>query len=90
MAELTIRLRRDPKTGKKHVVVQYHSDEDALPIEHEEDHKRLVDQLIAGGALKAAEVGDIIVERLPEEGVPAEAPAEQEGEVEPLAEGDRG
>jgi hypothetical protein len=66
MAELTIRLRVDPATGKKNVVIQLSSDEDALPIEHEEEHRALVDRLIAGGALKQAELGKIIVERLPE------------------------
>ena len=66
MAELTITLRVDPATGKKNVVIQLHSDEDALPIEHEQEHRALVDKLIAGGALKQAELGKIIIERLPE------------------------
>jgi hypothetical protein len=73
MAELTIRLQVDPQTGKKNVILSYRSDEDALPLEHEEEHRQLVDQLIEGGALRAAELGEIIVER--EEG--AEQQAEQ-------------
>ena len=75
MAELTIRLEVDPKTGKKNVIIGYRADEDALPIEHEEDHRRLVDQLIEGGALKAGELGEIIIDR--EEGHEAAAEAEQ-------------
>ena len=63
MAELTIRLTTDPHTGKKNVVISYHSDEDALPMEHEDEHRRLVNQLIEGGALSAAEVGTITIER---------------------------
>lgn len=66
MAELIVRLLVDPTTGKKHVIVKYLSDTDALPLEHEQDHRRLVDQLIAGGALKQHELGEIIVERLDE------------------------
>lgn len=63
MAELLLRLEIDPVTGKKNVVIDYGSDEDALPMEHEEDHRRLVDALIEGGTLKAAEVGRIVVRR---------------------------
>ena len=40
MAELTLRLTIDPVTGKKTVVADYHSEEDALPHEHEEEHRR--------------------------------------------------
>lgn len=63
MAELQIRLDVDPSTGKKNLTIKYLSDEDALPGEHEEEHRRLVDQLIEGGALKAHELGHIRVER---------------------------
>lgn len=84
MAELTIRLRIDPTTGKKNVVIQLSSDEDALPIEHEEEHRALVDKLIAGGALKQSELGKIVVERLPE-GAGVEVTPEQQGQAEPVA-----
>lgn len=63
MAELLIRLEVDPVTGRKNVVIDYGSDEDALPMEHEEDHRRLVDALIEGGTLRAAELGRIVVRR---------------------------
>jgi FtsH ternary system domain X3-analog len=72
MAELIIRLEVDPQTRKKNVIISYRSDEDALPVEHEEDHRRLVNGLIEGGALQAAELGQIIVERVDAEGVPAQ------------------
>lgn len=64
MAELIIHLEIDPVTQKKNILIKYHSDEDALPLEHEEAHRALVDQLIDGGALSAAEVGEIQIERL--------------------------
>lgn len=76
MAELLIRLEIDPATGKKNVVIDYGSDEDALPMEHEEDHRRLVDALLEGGTLKAAELGKIVVRRDGDEPVAAE-PAEE-------------
>ena len=38
MAEMTIRLRCDPTTGKKDIIISLRSDEDALPHEHEEQH----------------------------------------------------
>jgi len=63
MPELTIRLRCDPATGKKDIIVSLRSDEDALPHEHEQQHKALVDKLIQGGIVKASEAGKVIVER---------------------------
>lgn len=83
MAEVTIRLIVDPKTRKKNVVISYTSDEDALPIEHEDAHREVVDKLIEGGALKAAEVGKIIVEREGDEGA-AELEQEEQGERESI------
>jgi hypothetical protein len=63
MAEMTIRLRRDPQTGKQNIIVKLRSDEDALPQEHEQMHRALVDKLINGGILKAGEEGNLIIER---------------------------
>jgi hypothetical protein len=80
MAELIIHLEIDPNTQKKNIYIKYHSDDDALPIEHEEAHRALVDQLIEGGALSAAEVGEIHVERLEE--LPAPTPVNEEETTE--------
>jgi hypothetical protein len=77
MPELTIRLVVDPDTGKKNVVISYTSEADAMPMEHEDEHRRLVDALIEGGALSAAELGQIVVEREGDEGV--SAPAQEAG-----------
>lgn len=63
MAELTIRLRVDPSTGKRDVIIGYRSDEDALPMEHEDEHRRLVERLIEGGVVRAEELGTVTVER---------------------------
>jgi len=63
MPEMTIRLLRDPETGKQNILVKLRSDEDALPHEHEQMHRALVDKLIEGGILKAGEEDNLIIER---------------------------
>jgi asparagine synthetase A len=63
MAEMTIRLRVNPQTGKKDIVVDLRSDEDALPQEHEQQHRQLVDKLIAGGVVGENEIGNLVIER---------------------------
>lgn len=69
MAQMTIMLRRDPATGKQNVLVKLDSDPDALPIEHEQHHRKLVEKLV-GRVLDPADMGEIIIEREPE-GQPA-------------------
>ena len=73
MAEMTIRLRTDPATGKKDIIIDLHSDSDALPHEHEQQHRALVQRLIEGGLVKAEELGQVVVER-------------ERGVVEPIGE----
>jgi hypothetical protein len=63
MAELNIRLQIDPETGKKNLIIEYESDSDMLPIEHEEEHRRLVNELVEGGVVKAEELGKVVVKR---------------------------
>jgi hypothetical protein len=89
MAEMTIRLRCDPATGKKDIIVSLRSDEDALPHEHEQQHKALVEKLIDGGLLKASEVGQIIVEREQSEAEPA-APVGNQPQTERRAQAQGG
>ncbi|MEO8840730.1 MAG: hypothetical protein ABI591_25105 [Kofleriaceae bacterium] len=49
MADLTLRLRVDPKTGRREIVIDYASDSDALPFEHEEEHRKLAEKVVNGG-----------------------------------------
>jgi len=65
MAEMIIMLRRDPNTGKQNIIVKLDTDPDALPIEHEQLHRRLVEKLIGKG-LDPEDMGELIVEREPE------------------------
>ena len=91
MAEMTIKLKCDPVTGKKDIIISLSGESDALPHEHEQQHKALVDKLIEGGIVQASEVGKIVVEREEEVAQPAtpasnpeqsERQAQAEGELE--------
>lgn len=73
MAEVTLRLEVDPSTRRRTIVVSYRSDADALPAEHEEEHRALVDRLVEGGLVPAEERGLVRVER---EGAAAGAPVQ--------------
>ena len=86
MAEMTIRLIPDPTTGKKNIIISLSSDADAMPHEHEQQHRALVDKLIQGGIVKAAELGKITVEREEDEKVPA-TPASAPAQAQPQAQG---
>jgi len=63
MPEVTIRLRINPETGKKDIIIEMHGDEDALPHEHEQAHRTIVDKIIHGGLASAEELGKVVVER---------------------------
>ena len=63
MGTLTLRLDVDPVTKKKSVWVKLESDADALPIEHEEQHRKIVEALLKGGIIKADELDTIHIER---------------------------
>lgn len=88
MATLILRLDIDPHTKKKNVWVKLEGDTDALPMEHEEQHKRIVEALLAGGSLKAEELGTITIEREGQGPAHSEVKAEAQQEREPL--GSRG
>ncbi|MDP1919840.1 MAG: hypothetical protein Q8L14_26535 [Myxococcales bacterium] len=76
MATMILKLEIDPVTKKKNVLVKLDSDSDALPMEHEEQHKRLVELLIAGGTVKPEDLGTIVIEREGQGAVTKETPAE--------------
>ena len=62
MAQMIIMLRRDPNSGKQNIIVKLDSDPDALPIEHEQLHRKLVEKLVGKG-IDAEDLGEIIIER---------------------------
>jgi hypothetical protein len=75
MAEVTIRFRHNPNNGRRELVISYESESDALPHEHERDHKALVEKLL--GIPITDDLGDIVVERI-EKGQTTEEPDPQE------------
>ncbi|HKB01203.1 MAG TPA: hypothetical protein VKD90_03240 [Gemmataceae bacterium] len=79
MAELTIRLRKDPETGKHDIIIDLKSDEDALPHEHEQMHREQVEKLIG-----RHNVGKVIIERESEKapGQTKEEPPQQERQAQ--------
>jgi len=84
MAELTIRLIPDPDTGKKNIIISLKGDEDAMPHEHEQAHRSLVEKVL-GGIKDKAEVGTITVEReaeKPHEVPPQTAPPQGEKQAQ--------
>ena len=81
MADLTLRLRVDPTTGRREIVIDYISDSDALPMEHEEHHRQLAEKVVHGGL----KTGKVEVSR-EQETTATEAPAaEQPAVAEPTA-----
>ncbi len=63
MAEMMIRLVSNPKTGKRDIYIDYESDDDALPHEHEQDHRDILEQLLGQGILDEDELGQLHVGR---------------------------
>jgi len=63
MAEMIIMLRRDPNTGKQNIIIKLDSEPDALPHEHEQMHRKLVEKLTG---IKPEDMGEVIIEREPE------------------------
>jgi hypothetical protein len=74
MASATLKLSVDPTTGKRTITISYSSDADALPHEHEEAHRQVVEKLFEGGIAKP---GDTIVVARDGEGTTAEVAEEQ-------------
>jgi hypothetical protein len=86
LGDITIRFRMNVETGKKDIVVEYDSDDDALPHEHERRHKEIVEQLLGKGILLPGEAGEVKVERVK----PAPARARENQGPEGQAEAARG
>ena len=64
MAEINIRLIYNLDTGKKDIYIDFESDPDALPIEHEDAHRDIVENLIGQKILAPDEAGEVVVRRV--------------------------
>jgi hypothetical protein len=63
VGEIQIRFRMNMESGKKDILIEYESDEDAMRHEHEKDHRNIVERIVGEGLIEAEEVGEVIVER---------------------------
>ena len=54
MGDITIRMQYNLETGKKDISIDLVSESDALPIEHERDHRAIVEGLLGKEAQVAA------------------------------------
>ena len=88
MADITIRFRRDAKTGKREIVVHLESEPDATPHEHERDHRKLVESLL--GMPLTEDMGEIVVERVQKEGSKIGTVAAEPGQREREAQKSKG
>ncbi|MFO0937210.1 MAG: hypothetical protein U0798_11930 [Gemmataceae bacterium] len=86
MALMTIRLLRNPNTGKQTVVVKLDSEPDALPIEHEQLHRELVEKLVGKG-INVEDLGEIVIERESEKGPAADEKKAETPVAEPTRQG---
>lgn len=64
MAEINIRLVFNLETGKRDIYVDFESDPDALPFEHEEAHRDIVRQLVGQNVVAEGEVGQVVISRV--------------------------
>lgn len=63
MAEITVRMVFNHETGKKDIWIDFESDEDALPFEHEKQHRDVIRKLLGSGVLQPDELGEVVVKR---------------------------
>ncbi len=77
MPEMTIRLRCDPATGKRDIIVSLDGEEDLTPHEHETLHRKLVEKLVGAGVLNAGDAGTLVVEREEQKGEAVQTPVGQ-------------
>lgn len=78
MGHATIRLTSEPGSARKVVSIKYDEDASALPQEHEEEHRKLINKLFEGGIIKQGD--KIVVERVAPSVPVEEQPNEPQGE----------
>ena len=67
MAEVHLRLVYNKNTSKHDIYIDYESDIDALPFEHEQEHKDIVQRLIKNAGLDQMtddDFGEVVIRRL--------------------------
>jgi hypothetical protein len=82
MGEIRIHLRFNKETGKKDILIKYDGEEDALPYEHEQRHRQIVEELIGKGVLDAEDVGQVRVGHNNDQKAPPTAQDAQQPEAQ--------
>ena len=63
MSKLILRLVTDSKTGQQELSVDYESDGDRLPFEHEEEHRQWIQKVLGGENQEFLDNLDLNIER---------------------------
>jgi hypothetical protein len=83
VGSIEIRFRMNMRTGKKDILIDFESDEDAMRHEHERAHKKIIERLVGEGVLTENEAGEIIIQRAaPGQPVASPETPRQEGQVQ--------
>lgn len=86
MGEIRVKLKIDKATGQKTLLIDY-NDEEMMRHEHEQTHRKIVEQLVGKGVLSDAEANGITVERVSHEEAYPEDSASDEAEPEAMENG---
>jgi len=79
MADIKIKFRFDIETGQKEILVEYEADPDAMPYEHEQRHREIVEALVGKGVIGADETELVRVERIEPTAAPRDQQSPQTG-----------
>jgi len=82
MANLILRLIKNQATGKQELLVDYESDGDRLPFEHEEEHRRWLKKILEESGEISGEGETLIIERDPISQQKDQTPWESEDQKE--------
>ena len=63
MPKVILTLKKNSENGKQELLIDYESEGDALPFEHEEDHKDLVMKVLESNSLNLSDIDSILVNR---------------------------
>ena len=63
MPKVILTLKKNSENGKQELLIDYESEGDALPFEHEEDHKDLVMKVLESNSLILSDIESILVNR---------------------------
>lgn len=85
MAQVTLKLTLNPRTGERTLLVDYTSDPDLLGYEHEADHRALVERIL--GKPLSAIADHLVIRDQPQSSILVEEDCEQQGHTEELAVG---